>query len=158
MKRRSSYLFELRKVNKTQERARATINEILKKFAEEKRIAKRSYLMIHPASNTSMAWVSVCITALVYIAASVPFILAFGPTLPKSYWAVELTIDTIYVLDIIMSFRMGLIEDENRPDDVILDPVVVSVDWLECVDDVRKSTDTLRSQKTPTLADLPLPS
>ena len=68
------------------------------------KVAKKSILVIMPNSPFKMFWNMVLILLLLYTASITPFKMAFIDTVPSFVFAIDVIVDTLFVVDLFINF------------------------------------------------------
>ena len=76
---------------------------------------KNAFLIIGPTSKFRLSWDIMLMILLGYIAVMTPYGIGFSVQLrPFSpMWCLETTMDLIFIVDIILNFRTGYIDEKN---------------------------------------------
>lgn len=99
-------------------------------------------LLIHPYSHVRLAWDTLIMLLLVYSLVSLPVYLAFKKspaecnqsfTQQSTTFYVDFCFDTIFILDIIVTFRTAYVEDRHHRPKLITDPCRIAWNYIRGV-------------------------
>lgn len=77
------------------------------------------WLMLHPHGAHRVSWDCFMAVAVVYVMLSIPFQLGFDPDLPRALEILEWTLDSCFLLDLVVNFRTGYSDERGL---IQLDP------------------------------------